>query len=77
MVMADNIENLILEQFRRLDQRLENIENDMGDIKLRVNAVEDHMATLVMSVSGINHRLDRIESRVTRIEKCLDLTDVA
>ena len=73
--MADNIENLILEQFRRLDQRLENIENDMGDIKMRIHAVEDHVSTLVMSVTGINHRLDRIENRVSRIEKRLDLTD--
>lgn len=74
--MADNVESLILEQFRRLDKRLENIENDMGDIKLCVNAVEDHTAALVMSVAGINHRLDSIEERFGRVERRLDLTDV-
>jgi archaellum component FlaC len=73
--MNDNVENLVLEMLRRMDQRLDNIENDLGDIKLRVTATEEHLASMMMSIAGINSRMDKLDSRMSRIEKRLDLTE--
>jgi archaellum component FlaC len=73
--MNDNVENLVLEMLRRMDQRLDNIENDLGDIKLRVTATEEHLASMMMSIAGINSRMDKLDNRMSRIEKRLDLTE--
>jgi division protein CdvB (Snf7/Vps24/ESCRT-III family) len=75
MVMTDNVESLILEQLRRLDQRFARMEDDMGDVKLRLTATEEHLGSLMMSVAGVNARLDKIDGRVQRIERRLDLTE--
>ena len=73
--MTDNVENLILEMLRRMDQRLDNIEGDLGDMKLRLTATEEHMASMMMSIAGINARMDKLDGRVSRIERRLDLTE--
>ena len=73
--MTDEIGNLILERLRRMDDRLVNIEADMHDVKLRVSGVEDHLATMVVSITGLNHRMDRFDERLTRVERRLDLRE--
>jgi hypothetical protein len=37
----------------------------------------EHLAGLVMSNSGINHRLDRVDERLGRVERRLELRDGA
>ena len=71
----DNIENLTLLFMRRLDQRLDRMESDIGDIKLRVTATEEHLASIMMSVAGLNSRMDKVDGRLGRVERRLDLTD--
>ena len=71
----DNVENLTLLFMRRLDQRLDRLESDIGDIKLRVTATEEHLASIMMSVAGLNARMDKIDGRLGRVERRLDLTD--
>ena len=75
--MADESEilNFIGEQFRRLNVRFDNLENDVNDIKLRLTANEEHLASMMMSIAGINSRIDKIDGRISRIERRLDLTD--
>jgi archaellum component FlaC len=73
--MAENLEHIIFEQFRRLDQRLARMEDDLGDIKLRVTTTEEHLGSMMMSMAGVNARLDKIDGRVQRIERRLDLTE--
>jgi tetrahydromethanopterin S-methyltransferase subunit G len=75
MAEEGEILNFIGEQFRRLNARLDNIENDLGDVKLRVSATEEHLASLMMSMAGVNSRLDKVEARLNRIERRLELTD--
>ena len=72
----DNVENLTLLFMRRLDQRLDRMESDLGDIKLRATATEEHLASIMMSVAGLNSRMDKIDNRLGRVERRLDLTDV-
>ena len=73
--MTDEVGNLILERLRRMDDRLVNIEGDMHNLKLRMSAVEDHLGTLVASIAGLNHRMDRFDERLTRVERRLELSD--
>jgi ubiquinone biosynthesis protein UbiJ len=73
--MTDNVESLVLEQLRRLGQQVQSIADDIGDIKLRITATEEHLASMMMSIAGVNARMDKIDARVARIERRLDLTD--
>ncbi|KRR00540.1 hypothetical protein [Bradyrhizobium valentinum] len=63
--MADEPDSIVLAILRRIDQRTERMAEDLHDLKTRVT-----------SVAGVNRRLDRLETRVDRIEKRLELTDV-
>ena len=71
--MTENVENLILERLRRIDDRLSNIEGDMHDVKLRMTVVEEHIGNLVLSISGLNARMDRFDERLTRVERRMEL----
>lgn len=73
--MTENVENLILEMLRRMDQRMQVMADDIGDIKLRSTATEEHLASIMMSIAGINSRMDKIDARVGHIERRLNLTD--
>ena len=66
--MAEEPENLMLVMLRRLDQRMERMEFDLHDIKLRMTGVEE-------GIAGVNRRLDRLETRVDRIEQRLNLAE--
>ena len=73
--MTDNVESLILEQFRRLNDRLDKTDLKIMDLKMRASSVDEHLAGIIMSASGINNRLDRLDERTGRIERRLVLTD--
>jgi hypothetical protein len=66
--MADEPDSIILAILRKIDQRTERMAEDLQDLKTRVTAVEEGLA-------GVNRRLDRLEVRVDRIEKRLELSD--
>jgi archaellum component FlaC len=74
--MADNIENILLEQFRRLNVRMDKKDAEDLEKAMRLSSIDDHMAGMMMSISGINSRLDRIEERLGRVERRLDLTEI-
>jgi archaellum component FlaC len=73
--VTDNVENMTLVFLRRIDERLDRIEGDLGDIKLRMTASEEHLASMMMSLAGVNSRMDKIDARLTRIERRLELTE--
>lgn len=66
--MADEPDNIVLALLRKIDQRTERMADDLQDLKVRVTAVEEGLA-------GVNRRLDRLELRVDRIERRLELSD--
>ena len=76
MGVSENVENLTLVFLRRIDERLDRMESDLGDIKLRMTATEEHLASMMMSIAGVNARMDKIDGRLARVERRLDLTDV-
>ena len=75
MVEEDNVVSLMAEHFRRLNARMDRSDLEMLDLKMRVSSIEDHVAALVTSSTGINHRLDRVDERISRIERRLDLVE--
>ena len=66
--MADQPDNIVLALLRKIDQRTERMADDLQDLKTRVTSVEEGLA-------GVNRRLDRLEFRVERIEKRLELSE--
>jgi predicted nucleic acid-binding Zn-ribbon protein len=81
--MVDAPDNLIFEYLRRLDAKLDRIIEDIGDLKIRVTAVEERLArtdvavaNLELSIAGVNRRIDRVEARLERIERRLDLVEL-
>jgi len=70
--MTDDTENLILEHLRMFRNDLAGMRSEMHaefrDLKVRMTGVEQGLVTL-------NGRMDRMEDRLARIEKRLDLTE--
>ena len=66
--MAKEPENVGLVLLRKIDERTERMADDLQDLKSRVTSVEEGLA-------GVNRRLDRLDGRVERIERRLELTD--
>jgi hypothetical protein len=48
---------------------------DIQELKLRASSVDEHLAGLMIAQSGANSRLDRIDERLSRVERRLDLTE--
>jgi predicted nucleic acid-binding Zn-ribbon protein len=74
--MGDAPDNLIFEYLRRLDTKLDRVIEDIGDLKIRMTAVEERIAQVELSIAGINRRIDRVEARLDRIERRLDLVEL-
>jgi archaellum component FlaC len=67
--MADEPESVLLEYMRRSDRKLNDLIDDVREVKIRMTGVEEGLA-------GVNRRLDRVEARIERVERRLELTDV-
>lgn len=80
--MSDEPDNLVLVYLRRIDARLERMDDDIQDLKRRMTAVEDGIARLHHEIAGIRGdyaglqlRMDRFDDRLARIERRLDLAE--
>jgi predicted nucleic acid-binding Zn-ribbon protein len=65
MVEPDSI---ILEHLRHIRGAIDNVGDDVREIKQRVGSLENQYANM-------SNRLDRMDFRIERIERRLDLTD--
>ena len=67
--MADEQpDNLVLRYLRRIDGKLDQVIADVADLKHRVTLLE-------LGFAGIHQRVDRVDLRLERIERRLDLVD--
>ena len=73
--MTEETENLVLEMLRRIRASQERMEVDVIDIKSRLTGVEISVGQLTSQLATQSLRLDRIEERVARIERRLDLVN--
>jgi predicted nucleic acid-binding Zn-ribbon protein len=73
--MTDEPTNMVLEYLRRLDRKVDKIGEDVSELKTRMIALEGHMASFHVQVSGHSSEIERINQRIERIERRLELTD--
>jgi hypothetical protein len=58
----------VLEGQRRTEIKVDRLIDDLADLKLRTTSTEEALA-------GVNRRLDRLDIRLERIERRLDLAE--
>ena len=81
--MADtDVANHTLELLRPLNAKIDALGFDMQDVKARLAGVEEaqssvsvRMAAVEVSTTGLIKRFDRVDERLGRIERRLDLRD--
>jgi regulator of replication initiation timing len=75
--MSDQADVAILtyELMKRMNANIQNLTLEVGDLKMRMASVEDHLSGLTVSMTHVTSRLDRLDERVARIERRLDLRD--
>jgi hypothetical protein len=78
--MTEGVYSLIIEHLRHIRGRVDQIAEDMSDVKHRMTSLESGMALVKREVAagdGTDARqqvsLDRLLQRIDRIEKRLDL----
>jgi hypothetical protein len=79
--MAEDPESLVLVILRRLDGKVDEIALDIRDLKHRLSTLEIGVANLAATeashYANLALRVDRIEDRIGRIERRLDLVEPA
>jgi tetrahydromethanopterin S-methyltransferase subunit G len=71
--MAEEFENLTLALLRRIDGKIDRLVEDVTDIKRRLTSLELQVAQLHGDFAGQSALIDRIETRLDRIERRLEL----
>jgi predicted nucleic acid-binding Zn-ribbon protein len=62
------VENLILDHLRHMRSAIDGWREDMREVKTRLGILENQYASM-------SSRLDRLDARVERIERRVDLAD--
>jgi predicted nucleic acid-binding Zn-ribbon protein len=65
--MAD-IDNIVLEHLHHMSGAIDDMRDDIREVKQRLGNLENQYAS-------ISTRMDRMDGRIERIERRLDLTD--
>ena len=73
--MTDEAANLILEHMRKFERALDEMRHDLHDMREELQGVIRRLSNLEEGQALINHRLDRLDEPVTRIERRLDLVE--
>jgi archaellum component FlaC len=68
-------EDLVLDHLRHMRGQLDRMEHKLEDVVARLGHVERAVADHSVQLAEINSKLDRLDVRVTRIEKRLDLAE--
>ncbi len=74
--MSESVTNdLLLEHLKRIQAGQARLIADVGDLKIRMTALEENTAATAQSLAAQSRRIDRMEARLDRIERRLDLTE--
>lgn len=71
--VSDGPDNLILVYLRRIDEKLDRLADSVADLSRRVTSLETKVALPHSDFAGRSERLDRIELRLERVERRLDI----
>ncbi|WP_414041697.1 hypothetical protein ACJU26_06495 [Acidithiobacillus sp. M4-SHS-6] len=79
--MSDEIESLVLEHLRHIRGRVDQIAEDMGDMKHRISGLEQSMNLVKREINLSEETdarqqitLDKLIERIQRIERRLELS---
>jgi hypothetical protein len=73
LAMSDTPDNLILVFLRKMDAKLDQLTMGVADLGRRVTSLETKVALLHGDFAGQSERIDRVEHRLGRIERWLDI----
>jgi hypothetical protein len=73
--MAEPSDNLVLEHLRYMRGRLDFIVEEMQGMNRRVILTEQSVANLFAGGAGAQDEIERLKSRVARIERRLDMVE--
>ena len=71
--MSDATDNIVLVYLRRMDGKLDRLVENVADLGRRVTSLETKVALLHGDFAAQSERIDRIELRLERIERRLDI----
>jgi len=71
--MANETENLVLDHLRHIRKAVDEVRLDMIDVKARISGVEGTLGHVMTQLAVVSGRVDRIEERLGRVERRLDL----
>lgn len=71
----DNIEDFTREFLRRIDNKIDRVENDIRDIKFRVGQIEGTLVHHTGQLAYHTSQFDRLTEDIAVIKKRLDLVD--
>jgi hypothetical protein len=73
--MAEDANNLVLDHLRHIRSKVDLIDDRVGRVELRLSTIEGHLASVLVGEAGQNSEIDKINRRLERIEKRLELAD--
>jgi hypothetical protein len=73
VVVSDAPDNLILVYLRRIDEKLDLLVDRVADFGRRVTSLETKVALLHGDFAAQSERIDRIDLRLERIERRLEI----
>ena len=73
--MVDEPDDLVLRYLRQIDQKIDNVAEEVKESKVRVGRVETSLPQVQAHLAERSVRMDKIDSRLDRIERRLTLTD--
>jgi uncharacterized protein YabE (DUF348 family) len=68
-------DNIIPEHLRAIRSTPDGLAQDMREVKSRLGNIESQVGMLTAQYASLSNRLDRMDERVGRIERGLDLVD--
>jgi hypothetical protein len=71
--MSDGPDNLILAYLRKMDDKLDRLVASVADLGRRVTSLETKVALLHGDFAAQSERIDRVEFRLERIERRLEI----
>jgi hypothetical protein len=75
MLMAENVDNLILEHLRAIRSDLSGLRDDVRSLTVRTGNVETELGHLHGVVAEQSVRIDKLAGRIERLERRLELSE--
>jgi regulator of replication initiation timing len=73
--MTEEPDNIILRQLRALDDKLDRVLAEVGELKTRMSAMEQHLIGIHLDIASLRERVGNLDSRMERLERRTGLID--